>query len=471
MNNFKRDFISGVTYTAIAKYSGIFVSIIITSILARLIAPADFGVIAIATVIIMFINLLTDLGFGPAIIQNDELDETDISSLFTFTILIGIIVAALFIVCAHPISRFYDNEILTPVIYWLSINIFFAAINIVPNALLLKNKAFKLISIRTLSFQIGAGVVAITGAFSGLGIYALVLQAIVYCIGIFAFNYYKFPIKISKISYCALSKVIGFSTFQFLSNVIVYFTKNLDKLVVGKYFNLAQLGYYEKSYRLMLMPVENISYVFGPVMQPVFKDISSNIQILYDKYKKLLRVISLISFPLSMYLFFAAQDLIYVFYGNNWIPAIMPFRLLSASVGFLILLATTGPLYQVTNNVRIMFLVCLIEGIWSLIALTTGITLGSLNYVATCISIGIVARFLSSFSIIYIKIFKLPFITIFKDISNGIALGALMGSILYLLHLCFHTQFSLLRLALDSICIFILITSVFYKMRLLNLKN
>lgn len=206
-------------------------------------------------------------------------------------------------------------------------------------------------------------------------------------------------------------------------------------------------------------------------MQPVFKDISSNIQILYDKYKKLLRVISLISFPLSMYLFFAAQDLIYVFYGNNWIPAIMPFRLLSASVGFLILLATTGPLYQVTNNVRIMFLVCLIEGIWSLIALTTGITLGSLNYVATCISIGIVARFLSSFSIIYIKIFKLPFITIFKDISNGIALGALMGSILYLLHLCFHTQFSLLRLALDSICIFILITSVFYKMRLLNLKN
>lgn len=471
MNSLKRDFISGVVYTAIAKYSGIFISIIITSILARLIAPEDFGIIAIATVIIMFINLLTDLGFGPAIIQNDDLDKNDISSLFTFTILIGTVVAALFVACAHPISSFYENEILAPVIYWLSINVFFAAANIVPNALLLKNKAFKLISIRTLSFQIGAGTIAVVGAFSGLGIYALVLQSIVYCIGIFIFNYCKFPIRIGKISYSALSKVIGFSTFQFLSNVIVYFTKNLDKLVIGKYFNLAQLGYYEKSYRLMMMPVENISYVFGPVMQPVLKEISSNIPMLYEKYKKLLSVISLISFPLSIYLFFASQDLIYLFFGHNWEPAIMPFRLLSASVGFLILLATTGPLYQVTNNVRIMLVVCIIEAIWSLIALFAGIKLGSLNYIALCISIGIVMRFLSSFSIIYLKIFKLSFISIIEDIYKGMLLGILMGGILYLIHLGFQSQFSLLRLAMDSLCMLLLAASVFYKMKLLNLKN
>lgn len=125
MGNIKRELFSGVFYIAVAKYSGILIQLVITAILARLLTPADFGVVAIATVIIAFFNILSDIGIGPAIIQNRELTSNDLEHIFSFTVYVGIVLSAVFFLCAWPIAGYYNNKILVSVCQWLSIPIFF----------------------------------------------------------------------------------------------------------------------------------------------------------------------------------------------------------------------------------------------------------------------------------------------------------------------------------------------------------
>ena len=98
MSTIKKEMINGVMWSAIEKYSGVIISLVITSILARLISPEDFGVVSIASVIIAFLNLFTDLGIGPAIIQNKELTKENLDSIFTFTLVGGIILSILFFI-------------------------------------------------------------------------------------------------------------------------------------------------------------------------------------------------------------------------------------------------------------------------------------------------------------------------------------------------------------------------------------
>lgn len=100
MSSTKKQLLSGVFYTAIAKYSGIVISLVIAGILARLIEPEDFGVVAIATVIISFFGIFSDLGIGPAIIQNKELSIKDLSNIFSFTIWLGLGMSVLFFFCS-----------------------------------------------------------------------------------------------------------------------------------------------------------------------------------------------------------------------------------------------------------------------------------------------------------------------------------------------------------------------------------
>lgn len=100
MTSIKKDLLSGVFYTAIAKYTGILVSLVIAGILARLIAPEEFGIVAVVTVIITFFGIFSDFGIGPAIIQNKELLPDDLTRIFSFTIWSGTILTILFFLCS-----------------------------------------------------------------------------------------------------------------------------------------------------------------------------------------------------------------------------------------------------------------------------------------------------------------------------------------------------------------------------------
>lgn len=110
MSSIKQQLLSGVFYTALAKYSGIIVSLVVAGVLARLISPDDFGIMAVATVIIAFFNLFTDVGLSPAIIQHKDLTTENLSDLFSFTIWTGIGLSLLFAAASWPIAAYYERH-------------------------------------------------------------------------------------------------------------------------------------------------------------------------------------------------------------------------------------------------------------------------------------------------------------------------------------------------------------------------
>ena len=318
MTSIKQQMLSGVFYTAIAKYSGIIISLIVMAVLARLLRPDDFGVMAIATVIINFFNIFTNIGFSSAIIQNKRLTPKDINNIYMFTIWLGIILSILFFFSAWGIASYYRDNQLIHICHLLSISLFFSAVSIVPNTLFYKNKNFKFIAYRTFFIQFSVGILSIIAALLGAGLYTLTIQPILSSALILGVSLKKYPQKIQwTVGIESVKKIWNYSIYQFLFNVVNYFTRNLDKLLIGKYMGMTPLGYYEKSYRLMMLPLQNITYVITPVMHPILSDYQNDMKKLAYSHERITRLLAFIGFPLGILLFFSAQELVLCVFGMD----------------------------------------------------------------------------------------------------------------------------------------------------------
>lgn len=365
----KKEFLSGVFFTAVAKYSGMLVALCVTAVLSRLLTPNDFGVVGVATVIIAFFNILGDIGIGPAIIQHDSLNKNDLREIHTFTTYIGIFLAIIFFSCSWLIANLYESQILVRVCQYLSLSIIFTCWGIVPTNLQYKLKRFRRIALITLSVQIIVGILSIAYAYFGGGVYALVFSSVASSFLLALIYNINANLKCKlKIGIGSLQKIMSFSTYQFLFNILVYFSRNIDKLLIGRYIGLTSLGYYEKSYRLMMLPLQNITFVINPVMLPIFSSLQYDLTELGRKYMRLLQALSYISFPISVILFFCSPELIIGIFGEQWAQSIIPLQILSFTVGLQILTSTTGSIYQAANATKQL----LITGCWGAAFMITG---------------------------------------------------------------------------------------------------
>lgn len=424
--NIKKEIATGVFWSAISKYSGIFVSLIISAILARLLKPEDFGVIAIATVSINFLSIFSDIGIGTAIIQNSTLNDEDYDELFTLTLYIGIILLIISFFFSFYIAEFYKNSELSLICKILGVNILFASLNTIPNALMIRNKRFKVIAKRTLFFQLLSGCVGIILAFNGFGALSLVLQSSFSCICIFLFNFYNYKRNISlKLRFNSIKRIFGFSLYQFLFSFFNYFSRNLDKLIIGKSLNMSDLGYYEKSYRLMMLPLENITFVINPVLLPTLSTLQDNKNELTKKNEKIISLISNLSFPLGLFLHFSAYEIINIYYGQNWNNSVPVFMILSLSIPLQMILSTIGSFYQAAGNTKIMFWGGLSNSFFTL----SGFVISSLYFktieaIAWSWVITLSINFFISYYLLYRLTFKANFISIInclrKPIINSI---------------------------------------------------
>ena len=203
--------ITGVFWSTVQKYSGLVVQLVVSAVLARLIAPEDFGVVAVAMVLIIFFSMFADMGVGAAIIQRQDFTQKDWDAIYSFTVYVGTVLALLFFFASYPIADFYDNRTLIPICQLLSVNVLCSSLNIVPNALINKNKRFKFIAIRTLVFQIVSGVAAVMAALSGAGLYALLVAPVFTSVGVFIVNLRQYPLRfIPRIEMATVKSIFSY---------------------------------------------------------------------------------------------------------------------------------------------------------------------------------------------------------------------------------------------------------------------
>lgn len=431
-SNIKNQLFSGVFYTALAKYSGIVISLVIAGILARLLSPDDFGIVAVATIIITFFSLFTDMGVSPAIVQHKSLTKDELSTIFSFTVWTGIGISILFFAASWMIADYYESEILRTLCQLLSVNLFFASATIVPGALFYRNKEFKFIAIRSFVIQIAAGAAAVTAALCGAGLYALIINPIVSSILIFAISYQRYPQRLRfTLGLTVLRKIFSYSAYQFLFNVINYFSRNLDKLLIGKYMSMSDLGYYEKSYRLMMLPLQNITQVITPVMHPIFSDFQNDKAKLATSYERILRFLAFIGLPLSVLLFFTAEEVTLIIFGDQWLPSVPVFRLLSLSVGIQIILSSSGSIFQAAGDTRSLFVCGMFSSTLNVAGMLLGIFyFGTLTAVASCITVTFTVNFIQCYWQMYRVTFRRNIRPFVRQLISPLVISVLMALIL-----------------------------------------
>jgi len=442
MENAKQQVISGVFFTAIAKYANLVISLGVTAVLARLLSPEQFWAIALAMVIIAFLNLIADIGLFPAVIQYKNLTKDELGNLFSISCYLGFILALMLVLIAPLIAGYYGQPLLRNIIRLLAIGLFFTASSVIPNALFYRERMFKFIAVRSFIIQIVLGAVSISAAFYGAGIYALLINPILYSILLFIVSYVHFPLPFKlRISLNTIRPILRYSTFQFLFNIVNYFSKNSDTLLIGRYLGINILGYYDKAYQLMSLPLQNITQVITPVIHPILSLKKEDKMKLIAATEQLIALLALIGFPLASFLYFAAEDLIYLFFGAQWGPAVPVFQILSLNVGLQLILSSSGAIFQTTGDTKYLFF----SGLLSALLNVCGILLGifyfeSISAVAGCLVITNCITFVFTYAIMYTKVFNRNFLCFFYLLAKPVMAGFFLTFLLYMCGIFLRTE-------------------------------
>lgn len=435
----KRKTILGIGWSGVSQVCKIVFQFLISAILARLLTPNDYGLLAMVVVFTGFVSLFSDFGLSAAIIQKKELTEEHLSTSFWINITTGLFLMLLLMTLAPFISKFYKEPRLTLIVIVLSLNFLISSFNIVQTSLFTKNLKFKFIAIIEIITLIFSGAIAIILAFFKFGVWALVLQNIISCtLGVFLYWSFsewkpKFIFRFQR-----LKELLNFGLNLTGFSLVNYFNRNLDNLIIGKILGATLLGYYNFAYKLLLFPLGNISSVLGRVMFPSLSVIQKEKEKTCDIYIKANRCIAFITFPMMIGLCVVAPEFVRVIFSSRWERSIFILQVLSI-VGMVQSIGTTvGWIYQAQGRTDIM----LKWGIFSFIFIGTSFFIGvrwNIEGVA-------IAYAIATYSILYFS-FAIPFKLInlnFKRFVNSLKFiflsTALMGVSVLLL------RYSLIKL-------------------------
>lgn len=353
--------LGGVFWTALATYSGFFFQLAVSAILARLLRPEEFGLVALCMVALAFFGLFTDMGLGSGIVQKRDLTAADYNSLFTLTLYAGVVVAAALCLAAPAVARLYNEPQLVTCLRLLSIVLLLSCWGVVPGSLLVKWQRFKFMSLRALVFQILTGCLGCLAAWAGWGIYALLVGPLVSGVGVFIVNLVASGVRpVWRIDLKPFKAIFAYSAWQFLFTLTNYLSRNADKMLIGKCLNLTQLGYYEKGYRLALLPMEYLAGVINPVVHPVLAPLQDDRPEQTRQILRIVEVVALLCFPVAVLCAFGAREAVLLIFGPQWGPAIPCFVILSLSIGFQGVNRVTGAFYMAAGATRDFFWV----GLW-----------------------------------------------------------------------------------------------------------
>lgn len=402
-------------YNCISKFGTMFIQFSLSLVLARLVLPSEYGVISIATILLSFFSVFFDAGLGISIIQHIELEKEQLNEIFSFTIVLGLCVALVMCVLSIPIVALYNNRIYYVLCPLFSISAFLNCINVVPNAILVRDKRFDLIAFRTILSSLIPGTVAVALAYLGAGVYSIVAQYIVSAFFLFVWNYSKCPLGIRKFRLATVSTILGkYSLFQLLYNVLIFFCRNADNLVIGACFGDEQLGFYDKAYTLSLYPNSIFTNLITSSLHPYVRGYKNDWKALCNKLISLLKVLSWAGILISTICFWASKEIILILFGFNWENSIPLFKVLATCIWAQMLFCVAGSVFLGIEKTNKTFLCGIINFTLLIIAVFIGILRRNTLVIAIGISFVYNCMFFITYFILVKKTMHLSFVGFIK---------------------------------------------------------
>lgn len=327
----------------------------VTVVLTRLVAPSEFGLIAMALVFVQLASLVGDLGLGPALVQRKVVERIHITTATGATAIFGAVLAALLIVLAAPIAHVYGEPRLVPVLQVLGFTYVMRGIAGVPRDLIRKAMRFDLFALAS-GISIGvSGVVALILAFRGAGVWALVIQVLIEAV-LAALCATTLAWKVGvwkpgwRIDMNVLRELMGFGVFVSAARVGGYAASNIDNFIVGKVLGPLSLGLYNLAYRLMLFPILKVADVVASVTMPALSRLQDDREALIAAHRKSIGLTFALCLPASIGTAIAAPVLIPAVFGTAWLASVGCVQVLGVNGVRLTLNRLNGSVFQATGK-------------------------------------------------------------------------------------------------------------------------
>ena len=388
----------GFFWGAVERFASQGIQFVFGILLARILSPDDYGIIAMLMVFLAVAQVFIDGGFSTGLIRKEEKKPEDFSTCFYFNVVVGIVVYGFLYLIAPFVSEFYDKPILTPILRVVGIKIVFSSFCIVQQAILTIKIDFKKQAQISVITAVLSGIIGLYLAYNGLGVWALVVQQVVgevlRCLLLWILAKWR---PITAFSMESFKYLFGFGSKMLAIFSVDAIYNNLYPIFIGKFFSTRDLGLYARGSHYAELPSQTITGILSRVTLPVLADIQNQTDRFTNIYRRFIATSGFIVFPVLMGLSAVASPLILITIGPQWEDCIIYLQILCFSLMWL-------PIHSLNLNVLVVKgrsdLFLRVEIFKKIISIS--VLLITLNYGILAMCIG---RVLLSYICLYLNIY------------------------------------------------------------------
>jgi O-antigen/teichoic acid export membrane protein len=290
--------------------------------LARLLTPADYGMVGMLTVFSALASILQEGGFISALTNRKKTEHKDYNAVFWFSLLMGTSLYTLLYICAPLIADFYQQPQLTSLARLSFLSFLISSTNVAPRAFLFKQLRTKENAIISFCSLTISGIIGIVLAYKGFAYWGIAIQTIAFTTGTTILSYYFSGWKPSlHIDFTPIKEMIGYSSKLIVTHTFQIINNNLFSILLGKFYNEKEVGYFNQANKWSTMGYTTINGMLTSVAQPVLSTLSDDKERQLNALRKMLRFTAFVSFPAMFGLSFTSQELIVLAVTDKWLPS------------------------------------------------------------------------------------------------------------------------------------------------------
>jgi len=373
----RNKFFSGLAWTFIQNIASRGLGFVFMILLTRLLSPGDFGLIGMLSIFIAISEVFILSGFGEALIQKKNCNDDDYSTAFYFNVAIAVVIYFILFCGAPLIASFYHEEQLVLLTRVLGLNFVLGSLNIVQQSKLTKAMNFKPLAILTLIGTFFSGVVGVTMAYFDYGVWALVAQTLcstLLRVILFPFFTKWHPNRPFNVD--SLRHLWNYGSKLLVTGIIGVVNRNLSNILIGRYYEKDQVGFFSRSQTFAAVPSETMFYVLSTVTFPALCEVQDDKDRLLSVYRKVLFNTMLVVSPVIIILALLAKPIVIILFTERWAACIPLLQALLLSRMFLPMGATHTSLLRSVGNTSLYMKLYFITSPLSLFAIGISIPYG-----------------------------------------------------------------------------------------------
>ncbi|MBL7774417.1 MAG: lipopolysaccharide biosynthesis protein [Saprospiraceae bacterium] len=314
--------LSAILWVLLDKLGASVINFVVTIILARLLLPEDFGLVAMVMVFFELSSVFVESGFSTALIREKTISELDKSTTFIFSLIAALVVYAILFAGAPAVSVFFKQPLLTDILRIMGLSLIIGAFSTVQNSVLIQEINFKaLTQIRFVAIVVSGGA-AVWLAYQGWGVWALVVRFVLNdLMNTLLLGFIARWVPSGRFSRASFRKLFGFGSKILAAAILDKFYTQVHKLLIGKFFSAAYLGFYTQAGNFSNMVINTLFRTVNTVTYPVLAKLQDDPEQLKAGYRKILKLTSFVIVPVLIVLAVLAEPVLLLLVGEKWLPA------------------------------------------------------------------------------------------------------------------------------------------------------